>query len=95
MNITLETFIIADTHFSHENILKYEPMRKVYLGDRPDQRLRDIWNETISRNDTVFHLGDCAWKGDSIERYANALNGKKYVTTHLPTKKRDFYKRTA
>ena len=70
MNITLETFIIADTHFGHENILKYEPMRKVYLGDRPDQRLRDIWNETISRNDTVFHLGDCAWKGDSIERYA-------------------------
>ena len=79
MNINLETFIIADTHFGHENILKYEPMRKVHLGDRPDQRLCDIWNETINKDDTVLHLGDFAWKGDSIERYANALNGKKYL----------------
>lgn len=79
MDISLETFIIADTHFGHQNIIKYEPMRKVYLGDRPDQRLRDIWNETINKDDTVLHLGDFAWKGDSIERYANALNGKKYL----------------
>jgi calcineurin-like phosphoesterase family protein len=79
MNISLETFIIADTHFGHENILKYVPMRKVHLGDRPDQRLRDIWNETIGKGDTVLHLGDFAWKAESIERYANALNGKKIL----------------
>ena len=79
MTITKDTFIISDTHFGHANILKYEPMRKVWLGDSPDRRLCELWNERISDHDTVLHLGDFVWKGEEIERYTKALNGQKYL----------------
>jgi calcineurin-like phosphoesterase family protein len=79
IDITLDTFIISDTHFGHANILKYEPMRKVWLGDYPDRRLCELWNETIRANDTVLHLGDYVWKGEEIERYTKKLNGQKYL----------------
>lgn len=79
IEITLDTYIISDTHFGHANILKYEPMRKVWLGDYPDQRLCEVWNETIGSIDTVLHLGDYVWKGEDIERYTKKLNGQKYL----------------
>lgn len=77
MIITKETFIIADTHFGHENILKHEPVRKQILGSNPDKRMVELWNEQVGAADTVLHLGDFAWKGDSIQTYAPKLNGIK------------------
>lgn len=79
MNITMDTFIIADTHFGHENILKHEPIRKQMLGNNPDECMVELWNATVKPTDTVLHLGDFAWKGDSIQRYAPKLNGIKYL----------------
>lgn len=79
MIITKETFIIADTHFGHENILKYEPVRKQVLGNNPDEQMVKLWNATIEPLDRVFHLGDFAWKVDSIQTYAAKLNGIKYL----------------
>lgn len=79
MMINAETFIIADTHFGHANILKYEPQRQVILGDRPDWKLIERWNDVVGENDTVFHLGDFAWKAENILHYAPYLNGKKYL----------------
>ena len=79
IEITPDTYIISDTHFGHSNILKYEPMRKVWLGDYPDRRLCELWNETIKPKDTVLHLGDYVWKGEEIERYSKKLNGQKYL----------------
>ena len=79
MIITKETFIIADTHFGHDNILKHELIRKHMLGHSPDDRMVELWNETVKPTDTVFHLGDFAWKGDSIQTYAPILNGIKYL----------------
>ena len=91
MNITMDTFIIADTHFGHANILKHEPIRRQILGGDPDARMVDLWNETVRENDTVFHLGDFAWKGDSIQTYAPRLNGIKYLLRGNHDKGRDVY----
>jgi len=79
MIINAETFIISDTHFGHTNILKHEPQRKVMLGNQPDWKLIEKWNDVVSENDTVFHLGDFAWKQDEIIKYTPYLNGKKYL----------------
>lgn len=77
MNITMDTFIITDTHFGHANILKHEPVRRQMMGSDPDARMVYLWNETVGEKDTVFHLGDFAWKGDLIQDYAPRLNGIK------------------
>ena len=63
-------YIISDTHFGHENIKTYEPVRKDY----DDERLVQLWNETITPEDEVLHLGDFAFKSHGWEM-AKRLNG--------------------
>ena len=79
MTITKDTFIIADTHFAHTNVLEYEPDRKVALGNYPDHRMLELWNEEVSQNDTVLHLGDFAFKSEAIKEWTKKLNGIKYL----------------
>lgn len=64
-------YIISDTHFGHENIKTYEPIRKDY----EDERLVQLWNETITQEDEVLHLGDFAFKSNGWE-IAKRLKGK-------------------
>ena len=72
-------FFIADTHFGHSNIIKY--------CDRPfkdaaemDETLIQNWNRVVTREDTVYHLGDFALvRKDRIVEYFNALNGRKIL----------------
>ena len=63
------------THFGHSNI--------VHLANRPfadveqmDRALIENWNAVVRPNDTVYHLGDFAWKGGEGEQYAQRLNGR-------------------
>ncbi|MDD3770297.1 MAG: metallophosphoesterase family protein [Sulfuricurvum sp.] len=79
MIITKDTFIIADTHFAHTNVLEYEPNRKVVLGDHPDERMAELWNQTVGKDDIVFHLGDFAFKSEAVRTWAQKLNGIKYL----------------
>ena len=56
-------YVVPDTHLGHENIKKY--------CNRPDNFERLIeknWNETITENDTVIHLGDISFKEDWVRR---------------------------
>lgn len=45
-------FVIADTHFSHENIIKYcnRPFRTV---EEMNNALVKNWNNNVSKNDVV------------------------------------------
>ena len=55
-------YVVPDTHLGHENIKKY--------CNRPDNFERLIeknWNETITENDTVIHLGDISFKEDWVK----------------------------
>ena len=76
------TFIISDTHFFHENIIKY--------CNRPFQNVRDMnatmfnnWNKTVQKNDIVIHLGDISANllnnHNSLKWILNNLNGKKIL----------------
>ncbi|HHD72457.1 MAG TPA: hypothetical protein ENL02_00835 [Epsilonproteobacteria bacterium] len=80
--IDLETFIIADTHFGHENIGKFEPVRlseaeRVGYRDQ-DRFLIDRWNNAVGPEDTVLHLGDFCLKR-SPRDYLKKLNGSKML----------------
>jgi len=59
-------YIVADTHFEHKNILKYEPSRlikaKEHKSNNIDRLIIDNWNKRVTTDDTVLHLGDVAFK---------------------------------
>ena len=50
-------FMIADTHFGDENIIKFEgrPFKSV---KEMNQTMIENWNSVVSDEDTVFVLGD-------------------------------------
>ena len=56
-------FTISDTHFGHENILKFTDGEGAYLRpfksiDEMNTCIIDNWNSVVSDQDIVYHLGD-------------------------------------
>lgn len=69
----------SDTHFCHENIIKYcnRPFNSV---KEHDETLIERWNEKVQRNDIIFHLGDFGFASESkLKSILNELNGIKYL----------------
>lgn len=71
-NISLDTWIISDTHFFHKNIGRY--------CNRPEHWQELIiknWNDRVEPDATVLHLGDFAFgKKRHFELLTEILNGK-------------------
>ena len=68
-------YFTSDTHFGHANILNFckRPFKDV---DEMNEELIKRWNEVISKEDTVFHLGDFAFGGAEIwNKTLPRLNG--------------------
>lgn len=69
-------FVTADDHFGHENIIKY-CNRPFETADQMDNVLIDNWNEVVSPQDWVIHLGDFTLGGRRVAReYFEKLNGE-------------------
>lgn len=73
--ITLDTWIISDTHFFHEKIGSY--------CSRPENWQELIiknWNGLVSKDETVLHLGDFALgKKSNFEALIGLLNGRLFL----------------
>lgn len=75
-------FYTSDTHYFHDNIIKYcnRPFADV---DEMNWKLVRNWNDRVGPNDTVYHLGDVAFrfqeKFEAISDILRNLNGKKYL----------------
>ena len=52
-------YLIGDTHFGHDNIIKYEnrPFQDSY---EMDKLIVKNWNKVVSNEDIVYHFGDFA-----------------------------------
>ena len=75
----MKFFIISDTHFGHEQIIKYcgRPFKST---KEMDEMLIKNWNEVVSNNDTVLHLGDVGFgKKEYVASIIKRLNGKKIL----------------
>lgn len=74
-----KSFYISDTHFGHKNIIRYDN-RPFFSADEMDKVLIDSWNKVVSKDDTVYILGDISWHGEekTIE-IMKSLNGKKVL----------------
>lgn len=72
-------FFVSDTHFNHENIIKYckRPFKSV---EEHDAELIRRWNEKVPEDGIVFHLGDVAFGNhQTINEILNQLNGTIYL----------------
>ena len=72
-------FVTSDTHFYHNNILKYEnrPFKDI---DDMNNKMIELWNETVSSKDEVYILGDFSFGNEEETiKLLNKLNGKKYL----------------
>jgi calcineurin-like phosphoesterase family protein len=71
-------FVIGDTHFGHQNIIKYAARPYRTVGGMNKSMIHK-WNQTVRVQDSVFFLGDFAWR--NIGYYITHLNGKKTFIT--------------
>jgi calcineurin-like phosphoesterase family protein len=76
MNTSENTFLISDTHFDHQNIIKY-CNRDFKNKDDMNTFLLDSWNNTIKNSDTVYFLGDLRYGRGShpMNYWLEQLNG--------------------
>ena len=57
----MKTWVISDTHWYHENIIKL--CHRPFLSAKEmNEKLIENWNSVVSRDDTVYHLGDVAFR---------------------------------
>lgn len=85
-------YFISDTHFYHDNIVKY--------CNRPEDHMKIMvknWNKVVTDNDIVFHLGDVAFKTTEketeLQKLFKLLKGKKHlIKGNHDTRNDDFYK---
>lgn len=76
----MKKFFIADTHFNHENIIRYcnRPFANV---SEMNEALIHNWNSTVGKQDSVFVLGDFAFRAtkQDISDLIGKLNGRKFL----------------
>lgn len=70
-------FYIADTHFGHENIIKFDG-RPFENTEKMNQKMLENWNKVVGKYDLVYILGDFMWKfKDEDIGFVRQLNGRK------------------
>lgn len=83
-----DTWFISDTHFFHENIITTpgdngQPLRPAFRNAKEmNAMLFWAWNDTVKPQDTVYHLGDVAYRETSpeaLDLLLCGLNGHKHL----------------
>lgn len=66
-------FFTSDIHFGHYNIIKYCNRPFNYLAEM-NYTLKEIWNNTISKDDVIVNLGDTFFKSFNIVKELNGYH---------------------
>ena len=76
----MATFIIADTHFGHENIIRLCNRPFANVGEM-DRVMRDSWNAVVRHDDDVIVVGDFAHRmpSDKLRTLFDSLRGRKHL----------------
>jgi calcineurin-like phosphoesterase family protein len=75
----------SDLHLNHSNIIKFcnRPFDNV---EEMNEALIDNFNDCVSKNDTVYILGDFCFNATLFEKYIKRLKGQKHfiIGNHDP-----------
>jgi calcineurin-like phosphoesterase family protein len=76
----LAIFFTSDTHFGDSRVLRIDK-RPFKTIPEHDEALIAKWNETVSTDDEVWHLGDFALhvRIERIDELLGLLNGRKHL----------------
>lgn len=74
MRVSLDTWIVSDTHFGHANIIRY-----CNRPENHDELMVENWNATVGEYEDVLHLGDLAFKKSVAIGYVRQLKGRKFL----------------
>lgn len=74
MNITLDMFLVSDTHFGHDNIIEYCGRPRNH-----EQLIVQNWNSIVGNDDVVLHIGDVIFNNQKGSIYARQLKGRKFL----------------
>ncbi len=92
------TWVAADPHFGHANILNFErepgvPLRPFKDVDEMDETMIDNWNRTVKDGDRVYLLGDVTFHRRNFERIIPRLKGRIVLVpgNHEPPKMRQYF----
>lgn len=78
-------FVISDTHFNHENILRFRDANGVRFrgkdfqtAEEMNERMVENWNSVVRDQDIVWHLGDVYMThGEQANEVLSRLRGRK------------------
>lgn len=72
-------YFIADTHFNHENIIKYRN-RPFKNSQEMNEYIIKKWNSIVKENDIVYHLGVVGFgTTEMLKDIVGRLNGIKIL----------------
>ena len=76
-----KTLFISDTHFSHQNVLKFSANERPFNTiEEHDAELITRWNSRVGINDKIIHLGDVCFKpATRLDPIMSQLNGIKHL----------------
>ena len=76
----MTTYFTSDLHFYHKNICKFTDRHKVVQQEQHEEWLIDIWNNTCTKSDKVWHLGDFTFlsRYEEIAALVKKLPGQKF-----------------
>lgn len=77
----MTTWITADLHFGHANILKFNPDTRPFAdaADMNEQLIKQ-WNESVRFDDLTYIVGDVAFcTAEKAAAIVRRLNGKKIL----------------
>ena len=72
----------SDNHFGHKSILKFAAETRMNLTDvdEMNERMIEIWNNTVGENDRVYTLGDFSFlKSEKTVEIIKRLNGRLFL----------------
>lgn len=49
------SFVLADTHFGHANVIKYDNRPFADVNEM-DNKMIQNWNSVVKPSDTIYHL---------------------------------------
>ena len=71
-------FFISDTHFNHKRILEFERYNFKTIEEHNDSILKLI-ESTVSKNDTLYHLGDVGYYSQDVGERLSKLPCHKII----------------